>query len=179
VIEIELLAMRHDATQFQSGNAMLDSYIKRDALKEQVGNIARIFVAVDTETAPDKVLGYFALKTSGFFIPALVGEHGSVPSDTFLHPAEIACLARDMTMRGSGLGNILLTAAFVRIEEASQRVGLPSILLNSTQEGVPLYERFGFMWIDRVDKFLYVPMRKVRERVREIEAMKAEALNAI
>jgi ribosomal protein S18 acetylase RimI-like enzyme len=147
---------------------MLDAYLKNDALKEQYDSISRVFVAIDTEEDPDRVIGYFSLKTAGFFIPALTGEDGSVPSDTYLHTAEIGCLARDITMHGKGLGDILLTAALTYIEEASQRIGLPGVLLNSTQEGSKLYERFGFIWIDRVDRFLYLPMKNVRARLKGV-----------
>jgi hypothetical protein len=86
VIVVELLTKSHDASQFHSGNGMLDAYLKNEALQEQRGNLIRVFVAVDTEENPNRIIGYFALKTCGFFIPALTGEDGSVPSDTYLTP---------------------------------------------------------------------------------------------
>ncbi len=145
---------------------MLDSYLQRDAQKEIDGNLARVFVAVDVDDDKNRPVGYIALKTTGYLVPAL---DSPVPSDTFLYPAEIGCLARDISWRGRGLGEALLLEALKRIERAAREIGLPGVFLTATGEGAVLYERFQFQRIDDSDPDYYLPMIAVRELLEELD----------
>lgn len=158
MIVLHPLAARHDLSQFQCENAALAHYLRRDALKEQESNQARVYVAVDTSD-DDRLVGYFSLSATGFYIPALAND---TASETFLYPVLLAFLARDSAWRGRGLGDFLLVEALKQAAEAAERIGLPGILLRTTKQGAALYERFGFVWIDRSDNYLYLPMGDVR-----------------
>ena len=160
MILFEALTAQHDLSRFHSGNSRLDTYLRQEALKEQSGDLARVFIAIDTEEDPQRPVGYIALKTTGVFVSSLPLP---IPSDTFLNPAEIAYLARDVTWRGKGLGEILLLEAMDRIERLSPEIGLPGIFLTATKEGATLYERLFFQRIDPDEMDYYLPMVAVRE----------------
>jgi ribosomal protein S18 acetylase RimI-like enzyme len=167
VIIFELLTERHDVSRFRSGNTILDNYLRHEALREQADDIARVFVAIDTEEDATSPAGYIALKTTGCFVSK---RSDTVPSDTFLYPAEIGCLARDLRWRGKGLGELLVMEAMSRIERTSHEIGLPGIYLNATREGASLYERFGFQQMPEQEQDYYIPMVAVRELLEELRA---------
>ena len=137
---------------------MLVRYLQQDALEEQKSDLARIYVAIDSEK-DDRPIGYFSLSATGYYIPALTDV---VRSETFLYPAFLAFLAHNSAWRGRGLGDFLLIEALKHAAEAAEHIGLPGLLLQTTKEGAALYERFGFVWIDRADSYLYLPMKDVR-----------------
>jgi ribosomal protein S18 acetylase RimI-like enzyme len=155
VIPLETLTAQHDISQFRCGNSALDNYLRREALKEQQNHFARVFVAVDPDADGKRAIGYLSLSATGYYIP---GSANRSHSDTFLYPVFLAFLARDSAWRGKGLGDFLLVEALKQAAAAAEHIGLPDILLRTTKEGTSLYERFGFVWIDRDDDYLYLPM---------------------
>ena len=160
MIIFQALTARHDTSRFRSSLSALDTYLQRDALREQEDGTSRVFVLVEEDATHP--IGYFALTATGCFIPAVTPDRQPVPPERFLYPVLLAFLARDLAWRGRGLGDVLLLEALKQAEQASRHVGFPGILLNTTKEGALLYERFGFVWIDRQDSYLYLPMNDIR-----------------
>lgn len=73
---------------------------------------------------------------------------GAIIASTMWWPAGEACVTLGIvivarTHRGAGLGRIVMEAAIDRIGDAT-------ILLNATEEGVPLYSRLGFTGIAEI-----------------------------
>ena len=164
----EPLTEQHDLSRFRSGNSMLDSYLRREALKEQRGDLSRIFVVIDAQESPTRPVGFYALKTTSYYVPLL---DSLAPSGTHLWPAEIGCLARDLSQRGKGLGGLLVMDALRQVDRASQHIGLPGVFLNATKEGVALYESFGFLRVDASNPDYYLPMSHVRKILQEFDTL--------
>ena len=57
---------------------------------------------------------------------------------------ELSYLARHINRRKQGMGDILLTRALRHVADAAEWVGIAGVSLAFTQEGKPLYEKFGF-----------------------------------
>jgi GNAT superfamily N-acetyltransferase len=156
VILFEPLARRHDCTRFRSGNSMLDSYLKREALQRQQQGEACVFVLIDTEEDATRPLGYIALSATAYHIPRESGE------ESFQYLALLAFLARDEASREQGIGKLLVIEALRQCIAASEHIGLPGIFLETTEEGKRLYEGAGFLWLDRDAGFMYMPMEQAR-----------------
>lgn len=165
MIAFEALTEQHDTSRFRSGGTYLDEYLRGDALRDQENDLALTFVALDMEEDPNIAIGFFTLRAIGQYIPPLPGAEGA--SDKWLHPAELAFLARHESRRGTGLGAVLLVEALRCVEEASRRIGLPGVFLYATNEGVNLYNRYGFRRLSEKKEF-YLPLRDVRAIVQGI-----------
>jgi GNAT superfamily N-acetyltransferase len=161
MILFEPLSEQHDFQTFRSGGGYLDYYLQNDALREQARDLARTFVAVDTDGKPEKVIGYFTLKLTPQYVPQASGEWVAL--------AELAYLARDSSWRGLGLGSALLLEALRYVEEISRRVGFPGVFLYATEEGMPLYEGVRFKRISADRKAYFLGMAELREVVAEAE----------
>ena len=159
MIFFEPLTERHDVQTFRSGGGYLDYYLQSEALGEQSDDLARTFVAVDTDGKPEKVIGYFTLKLTPQYVPQASGE--------WIALAELACLARDSAWRGLGLGSALLLEALRYIEEISRRVGFPGVFLYATEEGIPLYESVRFKRISPDLKAYFLNLAELRQIVKE------------
>lgn len=150
----EPLTERHDVTSFRSGATYLDEYLKNDALAEQSKDYARSFVALDSDNGAEQVVGYFTLKLSPQSLPQL--------SDDWVCVAELACLARDKSVTGQGVGTALLFQALQFLGEISQRIGFPEVYLYATTEGIPLYESHGFIRISEERKAYFMSLTELK-----------------
>ncbi len=165
MILFEELTARHDLSRFRSGNSVLDSYLKREALARQKAGEVRVFVLIDTEEDEDRPLGYIALAATSAYVPTPHPESDAIPHETFQYLALVAFLARDISWRGRGLGEILLLEALRQCVQAAQCIGLPGVFLEATKDGAALYERFGFVRVEEGQSYMYLPMSKAQALV--------------
>jgi GNAT superfamily N-acetyltransferase len=102
--EIENLRREHDVTQFDCGNATLNTWLHRYAWTNQQADSAKTYVALVDE----RVVGYYALTTGS------VHKHETperIARGLANHPIGIVLLARlavDTTQQSRGLGKALL-----------------------------------------------------------------------
>ena len=139
--EIEKLGREHDLTQFDCGNATLNSWLVKYAWTNQQSDSARTYVAL----VRNRVVGYYALTTGS------VHKHESperIAKGLANHPIGIVLLARlavDTAQQGKGLGKALLFDALTRIEEAADIVGVRAVMVHAIDEGARrFYEHFEF-----------------------------------
>lgn len=159
MLHFELLAESHEVDSFRSGNTYLDEYLRLNALSEMQRDLARTFVSLDTdEEGKAQKVGYFTLKSTAQYIPSLRDD---IP-EKYLHPAELACLARNLTYRGQGIGSVLLIEALRCVVQASHFVGLPGLWFIAIEEGIHLYELFGFLQIYPDRREFFLPMSDIR-----------------
>jgi hypothetical protein len=163
MILFEALSEKHNTASFSCGTKPIDDYIRREAIYDHRADRIRTFLAIDTDTDPAVPIGYFSLKASQRTL------FPRTPADIkqTITPVELVYLARDLTWRKTGLGLILLTEAMRLSVEASERIGLPGIYLESTTQGARLYERVGFQRVN--GPFFYMPIRKARAILEEAD----------
>ena len=104
---LERLDTHHDVSTFDSGNDMLDGWLRRHALAAQRMDSARTFVA----TRGGRVVGYFSL-TMGSVLRA--HAPAKVVRGMPVYPVGIVLLARlavDQSQQGKGVGAMLLAEA--------------------------------------------------------------------
>jgi GNAT superfamily N-acetyltransferase len=139
--EIENLRREHDVTQFDCGNATLNTWLHRYAWTNQQADSAKTYVALVDE----RVVGYYALTTGS------VHKHETperIARGLANHPIGIVLLARlavDTTQQSRGLGKALLFDALTRIEEAADIVAVRAVMVHAIDEGARrFYEHFEF-----------------------------------
>jgi GNAT superfamily N-acetyltransferase len=132
---------RHDATPFDCGEAALNEWLRTRALEAAARRTARTWVWT---TDGGTVVGYYALASHRVrrdAVPSGIGRGGPAEIPAVL----IARLALDESLRGSGLGAVLVGDALHRIVLATQVVAARLVVVDALHENVAgFYERLGF-----------------------------------
>jgi GNAT superfamily N-acetyltransferase len=134
----------HDVSAFNCGEPDLDGWLIDHAVTAARARVARTFVWV--VEGSDSVVAYYAL--SAHAVPRV--EAPSRISRGVPDPVPAALLAKlalDRSLRGRGLGDVLLADALDRIIAASAAgPAVRAIVVDaSTDRGRALYSRFGFV----------------------------------
>jgi predicted N-acetyltransferase YhbS len=136
----EPLAAHHDVSAFQSGEDALDAWLKRRALKNQIGGASRSFVVCEGA----RVVGYYALASGAVAVDVASGRFRRNMPD----PIPVVVLGRlavDQSLHGKGLGRALVQDAARRVLHAADTIGIRGILVHALSgEAKAFYERVGF-----------------------------------
>jgi len=128
--EIHKLSRQHDLTQFDCGNATLNSWLVKYAWTNQQADSAKTYVAL----VENRAVGYYSLTTGS------VHKHESparVAKGLANHPVGVVLLARlavDNRQKGKGLGKALLFDALSRIENAADIVAVRAVVVHAIDE---------------------------------------------
>ena len=140
-LKIVLLSREHDRRQFDCGEASLNEWLERMALQQQEKNYARTRVVVE-ETAPTRILGYYAL------LPCQVGtEHFEAARKL---PKRLPCvllgrLAIASEAQGRGIGAVLLGDAVQRTRRSIAEIGGAGLYADALNpRAAAFYAKFGF-----------------------------------
>lgn len=143
-ITFEALDKQHDRSTFSCGQAELDDWFRRRAGQDERRNVSRVFVAVDSELG---VVGFHSLGAFKLELDDLPPELArKLPRyEDGLPAALIGRLARDVRVRGKGVGELLVADAIRRILGASQTLAVLAIVVDAKDEwAATFYEGFGF-----------------------------------
>jgi predicted N-acetyltransferase YhbS len=139
---LERLDAHHDVSTYDSGNEVLDAWLRRHALAAQRMNSARTFVA----TRNGRVIGYFSL-TMGSVLRAEAPEKliRGMPA----YPVGMVLLARlavDQSQQGRGVGAMLLAEALRKAVAAGEVAATRLIVVDAVDEdAAAFYQRYGFV----------------------------------
>ena len=139
--EIDKLSREHDLTQFNCGNATLNSWLAKYAWTNHQADSARTYVTLKRNV----VVGYYSLTTGS------VHKHESparITKGLANHPVGVVLLARlavDNRQQGKGLGKALLFDALSRIEKAADIVAVRAVMVHAIDEAARnFYRHFEF-----------------------------------
>jgi GNAT superfamily N-acetyltransferase len=157
-LRLESLSPTHDLNELDSGNEVLDSWLKRHALSAQAMDSARTFVLVQT----DRVVGYVSLAMGSVQRadpPAkLVRGMPAYPVGMVL----IARLAIDRKEQGRGLGKRLLADALRMAVVAGDAAAARLVVVDAIDEqAVQFYRRHGFT-AELGESRLYLRMKDIK-----------------
>lgn len=136
----ELLNATHHLDNFDCGEEALNSWLKRNALKNQQNQASRTFVICQN----NNVVGFYALaagSVSHQFVSG--GLRRNMPD-----PIPVVVLGRlaiDLAHQGQQLGAALLKDAVLRASAVSQQVGVKALLVHALNDKVKaFYLNYGF-----------------------------------
>lgn len=146
----------HECADFDSGEPLLDNWLKRRALANQASGASRTFVTVDSGRC---VMGYYALAAGAVSHRASPGSVRRNMPD----PVPVIVLARlavDRRAQGKQLGGALLKDAVLRTLAIAENVGVRALLVHAVhQRAKAFYLHYGFEQspIDPMTLMLRVP----------------------
>jgi len=136
----ELLEAGHDSSTFGCGAPMLDDWLRRRVLPNQISGGSRTYVL----TRANLVIGYFTLAAGAIAVDEAPGRVRRNMPD----PIPVAVLGRlaiDRTWQGRGLGRLLLRDAILRTRQAAETIGIRAVLVHAlSPEAKRFYESSGF-----------------------------------
>ncbi len=135
------LAATHILDEFECGEAILDEWLKRRAMTNQMSGASRTFVVTDQDS---RVYGYYAIAAGAV-------SHQMATSRvrrTMPDPVPVMVLARlavEQRAQGIQLGASLLQDAVNRAVVVSQHVGVRALLVHALHDRAKeFYEHYGF-----------------------------------
>jgi ribosomal protein S18 acetylase RimI-like enzyme len=155
-IVLEPLGKQHDRSTFSCGQPELDDWFQRRAGQDDRRDVARVFVAVDPVLG---VVGFYSLSSFSLDLGSLPEEIArKLPRYAVAPAALIGRLARDMRVRGQGVGELLVADAVRRILGASRSLAVFAIVVDAKDERAALfYEQFGFRRFPLHPNRLFLP----------------------
>jgi GNAT superfamily N-acetyltransferase len=155
---------RHHTDTFDCGQPSLDRWLRAYAGQSQRRDVARTYVATDSEL---KVTGYYTLVAATVEHAAASPPVRAVVSRHFPIPAcLIARLAVDRSWQGRGLGRDLLRDAMRRALAASEQIGIRAVVVDAIdEEAAAFYRRHGFELVTDDGLTLMVTIAAVRSHL--------------
>jgi len=135
------LAGRHDCSEFDCGEPLLNDWLKRRALANQSSGASRTFVVVDDR---QRVMGYYALAAGAVAHRESTGAIRRNMPD----PVPVMVLARlavDRGAQGKQLGGALLKDAVLRTLSVAENAGIRALLVHALHDNAKaFYRHYGF-----------------------------------
>lgn len=135
---------------FDCGNQKLNDYLLYYAKQNDKKGIGKTLVYFDQ----NKIKGYVTLSSAQIEIEELTIENKKHLPKYPIPVIRIARLAVDKKCQSQNIGTSLLKEALKRILSASSFIGVYGIIVDSKDEAVKFYEKFGFKKL-LTDKTIY------------------------
>lgn len=137
----ERLRPEHDLSGFESGEPLLDQWLRTRALANEGTGASRTYVV----SIGERVVGYYALAVGAIDHHKAPGRiRRNIPDPVSV--MVIGRLAVDRAVQGQGVGVGLLRDAVVRSIQAAHIAGIRAVLIHSKNESAKrFYERYGFV----------------------------------
>lgn len=137
----EKLVADHDLAGFDSGEPVLDDWLRRRALANEESGSSRTYVVCSGK----RVVGYYALAVGAV-------AHAGAPrrvKRNMPDPVPVMVLGRlavDKDFQGCGIGSGLLRDAVLRTVQAAEIAGIRAILVHALSEAAKrFYQDYGFI----------------------------------
>lgn len=137
----EALTNSHILDEFNCGEAVLDEWLKRRAISNQLSGASRTFVVADQQ---GRVYGYYAMAAGAVSHQmAIRSVRQNMPD-----PVPVMVLARlavDTRAQGNAIGASMLQDAVNRAVAVSQNAGVKALLVHALHDRAKrFYEHYGF-----------------------------------
>lgn len=161
--EFRALDKTFDRNSFDCGIEELNNYLKREARQQQGHGFNVTLVLVDS-TNPTKILGYYSMMSSGMNAESLPPEIAKKLPKHPIPAIRIGRLARDLSIKGQGIGELLMANALERIQRVSTEVGVYCVIVDSKNEAAKnFYLRYGFIEFADAPMSLFLPIASLPE----------------
>jgi predicted N-acetyltransferase YhbS len=137
----ERVSAAHELSSFESGEPVLDDWLRRRALHNEETGASRTYVVCEGR----KIVGYYSLAVGAVAhadAPGRVRRNMPDPVPAMI----LGRLAINMAHQGTGIGTGLLRDAVLRTIQAAEIAGIRVILVHAISEAAKrFYEKHGFI----------------------------------
>jgi predicted GNAT family N-acyltransferase len=164
VVKIVLLEKKHIRKNFTCEEDSLTQYLRIQVSQDIRKGLTTCFVAVDDN---QHVIGYYTLASESLGRDAIPEKFiQQVPKNYNAPVILLGRLARDLKMKGTGLGEHLLIDALFRCYKHSvESIGAMAVVTNPiNQKAVAFYKKYGFEQLPDSEK-MFLPMRIIKQLI--------------
>ena len=161
---IQLLQKSHNRKNFSCEEESLTEYIKKQASQDIRKRLATCFVASDEE---QNVIGYYTLTSESLGREMIPGKYlTQIPQNYNAPVILLGRLARDISMKGSGLGeHLLLDALFRSYTLSKESIGAMAVVVDPiNKKAIYFYKRYGFEQLQDTHK-MFLPMKVIGQLI--------------
>ncbi len=160
--QIEPLAAKHDKLRdaFTCGSEPLDRYLRQQASQDLKSRAAVPYVLL---TRDDRIAGYYTLTSDAIRaddLPPDMIKRLKLPRYPMIGATFIGRLARDLSFRGQGVGELLVMDALRVSFAMSRKIASAAVVVDAKDEHAGrFYTAFGFLSLPETSRRLFLPMR--------------------
>lgn len=163
-MKIQLLEKAHNRKDFTCEEDSLTEYIRTQVSQDIRKRLAACFVAVDNK---QNVLGYYTLTSESLGRELIPDKYlTQLPKNYNAPVILLGRLARDIRMKGTGLGeHLLLDALFRSYKLSNESIGAMAVVVDPINEKtVEFYKGYGFEQLHDSGK-MFLPMKIIGQLI--------------
>jgi predicted GNAT family N-acyltransferase len=161
-LEIFILDKTHNRKAFECEEQQLTDYIKKQVSQDIKKKLAVCFVAIDSD---NNVIGYNTLSSESLGREQIPDKYlKKVPQNYNAPVILLGRLARNITAKGTGLGeHLLLDALFRAFTLSEESIGAMAVVVDSmNQFAIKFYKKYGFEQLPDSEK-MFLPMSTIKQ----------------
>lgn len=161
-MEIFILDKTHNRNAFECEEQQLTDYIKKQVSQDIKKRLAVCFVAIDSD---NNVIGYYTLSSESLGRKQIPDKYlKKVPQNYNAPVILLGRLARNITAKGTGLGeHLLLDALFRAFTLSEESIGAMAVIVDPmNQFAIKFYEKYGFEQLPDSEK-MFLPMSTIKQ----------------
>jgi hypothetical protein len=163
-VKIQLLEKNHNRKNFTCEEDSLTDYIRKQVSQDIRKRLATCFVAIDKE---QNVIGYYTLTSESLGRELIPDKYiKQVPENYNAPVILLGRLARDISKKGTGLGEYLLLDALFRSYDLSGKsIGAMAVVVDPINKKiVDFYKRYDFEQLPDSEK-MFIPMKVIGQLI--------------
>jgi predicted GNAT family N-acyltransferase len=155
---------KHDRTAFSCEHEPLNNYIKQQASQDIKKHVAAVFVLTpDGKT----IAGYYTLSqyaVDSSSVPEETMRNLGLPKYNELPATLLGRLARSLSFKGQGVGELLLMSAVKQALDHSRRIASMAVVVDAKDDTAKtFYKKYGFLELPEHINRLFLPMKTVEQ----------------
>lgn len=161
-MSITILEKAHNRENFECEVESLTNYIKTQASQDIKRNLAVCFVETDDD---NNVIGYYTLTSESLGRESIPEKFLKKVPDNYNAPVILlGRLARDINLKGTGIGEYLLLNALERaLHISNTSLGAMAVVVDPINEKArQFYEKYGFINLPDSERML-LPMNVIQK----------------
>jgi len=161
-LEIFILDKTHNRKAFECEEQQLTDYIKKQVSQDIKKRLAVCFVAIDSD---NNVIGYYTLSSESLGREQIPDKYlKKVPQNYNAPVILLGRLARNITAKGTGLGeHLLLDALFRAFTLSEESIGAMAVIVDPmNQFAIKFYEKYGFEQLPDSEK-MFLSMSTIKQ----------------